>query len=357
MHFAKFGLVALIVCRGALAQQEPPAPPPAPPPVEPVMPTAEVMLVEAGAEPRQVLRLAPAPGMEQACRMRLAMSVTTKMGDQQVPSAPMPTMVTTMRLKVAEVAPGGDISYDMAISECHAEEGPELVPGMAEMLNQTLEPLKRLTGRWTINNRGVVKNVKFTIPDDVPGNVKAMMVGLSDQVNQLSAPLPEEAIGPGGKWRVKTRIKVQGLLVDQAMEYTLKEVRDGTAIVDVAVEQNAAPQKFESPALPPGTTMNLESLKSTGSGTGELPLNGVVPSRLSNKVTTGLTLEMKEGDKTTRIDQSIKLDMAWVRAEATEAPPKTPPSGVAPATNPPAPTPPPPAPTQPPPAPPTGPPK
>jgi hypothetical protein len=101
-----------------------------------------------------------------------------------------------------------------------------------------------ITGHSTMSNRGIVKDLELEIPDAVSPQVRQMMDSMKQSFAQLSAPVPEEAVGVGAKWETKTRLAVNGPVIDQTATMTVVALAGNKATLDVKLVQTGKPQKF-----------------------------------------------------------------------------------------------------------------
>jgi len=280
----------------------------------------EITLIEPGAEPRQELRITPRIGLVQTLVMRMQLTMSMKMGAQEFPTPAMPAMLVTMEMKVGEVSPEGDISYGLRVTDATVDAGPD-GEGIQAELAEALEPVKKLTGGGVVSSRGITKSVKLAFPADMPSATAQAMSGLTDQIGQIGSPFPAEAVGIGAKWRVKSKLKSQGMSIDQSSTYTLKDFRDGTAFMEMTMEQTAAPQPVAAPGLPEGVTLELKSLASTGTGSTEFPLSWIVARKGTSKASTELALKITQGEQASDMTQIVKVEVTITGEEAkAEAP-------------------------------------
>src|SRR5262245_1669276 len=174
-----------------LAEQPSPAaesPPPA---------GSTVTLLSPGSEPRRRLRFHVAPGAKQTGTMRMKMAMDMRFGGN-AQSVDMPTIVNVIESTAKRVTAGGDIDYEFAITDVDiGNDGGNraIADGMKGMLTS----MKGLGGTITITSRGFTKSVNISIPPGVNPQVAQMMGQMKDMLGQLSAPLPEEPVGVGGR--------------------------------------------------------------------------------------------------------------------------------------------------------------
>lgn len=280
-----------------------------------------VTLIEPGAEPRQVLRLKPAIGLSQTAKLRMVMGMSMKMEDNELPSQTMPAMVLTYTMKTTSVSPEGDIGYDLAFNACDVEENAEAPPQMIEMMKKALVPISKITGSGVVTARGFNQDVKLNIPSDLDPTSAGVMEGMKQQMGQLGAPLPEEAVGAGAKWTVATKLKSQGLVLDQVAKIELLSVTDSVAKMKMVMDQTGAPnQTIKGPGMPEGVSILVESLKSSGSGDVEQPMAAMSPSIATLKIVTDMAMKMSQGGDDQKITQKITIEVKLSPGEATEKP-------------------------------------
>jgi hypothetical protein len=262
-----------------------------------------VKLLEAGSEPRQVLRLHPKAEEKQTLTMTLKMAMAMKVGGMENPPMKLPTMVMTMEATVKNVSPEGDIAYEMVLTDTSIGDEPGVLPQVAETIKSSLGNIKGLSGKGVISDRGVNKGMEMTVPSGADPQVQQAMGQMRDSFANLATPLPEEGVGVGAKWEAKMPIKSQGMSIDQTTTYELVSLKDDNLATKININQTAPPQKVQSPSM---GAMKLDLLKMSGTGTGEvslglgqlLPLAGtmVLHSDLAMGVGTGAqqqTMDMK----------------------------------------------------------------
>lgn len=305
-----------------------PTDPPAKAPSEPIakQPASDlqpplVTLLDPGAEPRQTLRLAPAKDLLQISRLRMVMSTTSILNGEQLRDPILPVMSVIMRFAVKEVSPEGDITYETRIASYDIEETKDTPAELVNAMRSALEPATGIFGTCTVSSRGINREIKLEVPKGNP-QLAGVLSGLRDQVGQLSIPFPEEPIGPGGKWKVDMTILNQGMRIAQTMTCTLKEVKDGTAHLDVSVDQKGDKQQVSNATLPPNTKLSLESLHSTGNGTIELPLNRLMPTNSQMKVATECHMKLGEGQAASALKQDIKVEVTVTDVKPGDLPTK-----------------------------------
>ncbi len=223
----------------------------------------KVRVLEAGAEPRKVMRLHPKAGDKQAVSMTVKMAVETKIGDMETPSMKMPPMKLDLGVTVKEVAANGDITYDMTISDASVQEQEGALPQMVEALRSALKSAKGLTCTCVASDRGITKSTSMNAPAGGDAQSRQVINQMKDSFANLTVPLPEEEVGAGAKWEVKMTTKSQGVSMDQTSVCELASLEGERLSIKSSVTQQAAKQKIENPAMP---GMKLDLNKMTGKG-------------------------------------------------------------------------------------------
>ncbi|EMI41231.1 hypothetical protein [Rhodopirellula sp. SWK7] len=243
----------------------------------------EVKLVDAGGEPRRLVRLSPEVGQIQEADMIIEMKQQISLGGAAMPSQPIPAQKMTMKVEVTDVSSDGDISFDFEYTDMKVVDDPNNPSPIAATLEKMLEPMIGSTGRGVVTNRGITKQGEFDIPEDLSPQLKQMLAGMKDAMNRLSSPVPEEAIGDGAQWKVIQRIVANGMKLTQTSTHTITNLSGTGFEMSVEIEQKADPQEIENPMLPAGTKLKLDSLESTGSGKTTISESAIFPA--SSKVT------------------------------------------------------------------------
>ena len=232
--------------------------------------TGQAKLLEAGAEPRKVLRLRPKPGDKQTLGMALKVVMDVKMGDTELPKMKMPAAMLTLDTTVKTVSPEGEITYDLVVSDASVAEDAEVMPQIAEAMKSAFASIKGSTGTGTMSDRGLSKGTELSAPGGAAAQVNRAMEQVRDALATLATALPEEAVGPGAKWDVNMPLKSQGMTSDVSASYELVSSEGERFTTKSTISQSAANQKIDSPVAP---GMKLDVTKMTGTGGGEITLD------------------------------------------------------------------------------------
>jgi len=253
-----------------------------------------VELIDAGAEPRAPLRYLLNKDMKEVMTMDMTISMGMEVGGMQQPTNLMPTIRMVIALEGQEITEEGDLKYGMEFTKIEVLGDDDSDPAMVDAMEAAMVEVVGLTGWAIVDDRGVTKDVGFTVPEDAGPAVVAQLDQMKSQMNQLASPLPEEPVGVGAKWRVTQHIENGGMSLTQQATYTLEERLGESVKMSLTLSQNALPQNLQLPTLPPGTTARLTFLESQGSGTVSLDVTRMVP----------------ESDMTVRMKANMEISIA-----------------------------------------------
>lgn len=266
-----------------------------------------VTLIEPGAEPREPLRLKLAAGQAQTMTMTMRMGMEMSMGPNKMPKTSIPPMQMTMSLSVKEITPEGDIKSEFSLDKIDVLPDPSAMPQVVDQLKAMLGTMQKISGSSTITPRGIVKSADFQLPADLNPQIRQTMDGMRQQVNQMSVPFPEEALGIGAKWTVTQNLEQQGMKLQQVATWELKE-RNGTVVkLASGIVQKADPQNVNAPGMPPGASVRLESLDSSGSGTTEVDLAKVAPVKGTMSMTSAVNMTTEANGM--KMPMSMNMDL------------------------------------------------
>lgn len=282
---------------------------------------AVVTLLSPGAEPRTRLRYTVANTYKGHMAINMALSMSMEMPGMAMPAMQMPLMKQSADVNVTNVTASGDISYNIAFTSFGVESAPGGDPAAAAM-SQNLAAvvkdldadMKNLRGSGTISDRGITRSTNFDLSKVTNPQLKQMMDSVSNTVQSLSMPLPEEAVGVGARWEVRQSPAVGGVQMFQKTVLELVALDGKTATLKTTVEQTAPPQAMNNPAMPPGAEARIQKLTGTGSGTTTMHLDALVPtSEATVQTTTVLNISMAGDTQTMSTSTTVKISVSPVK--------------------------------------------
>ena len=266
----------------------------------------EVKLIDAGSEPRGVLRLHPKAGDKQILTLSITMAMDMKLGDMATPAVKLPTMTMTSEITVQQVAEGGDITYETLMTDAGVVDTPGVMPQVADAMKSSFAGLKGLSGKGVMTSRGVNKGQEISIPSGTDPQLRQALDQMKQSLSSLSAPFPEEPVGAGAKWEAKTPLKSQGMTIQQTATYELVSVTGDQLNLKTTIVQTAANQKIQSPALP-GMKVDLTRMEGSGNGEIAVELARLLPVKGNLESHADLSMGMNAGGQ--KQTMSMKMDI------------------------------------------------
>lgn len=266
----------------------------------------DVVVSEAGAEPRRALRydLAAMQPQTMVMTMDISMTMGGMMGNQ---TQVMPRLRMTMPMTDVRTE-GEHLVVNYALDGMEALEREGVMPQLVPMMQEALSAIGTMSGSLTLDNRGALIDSTFDLTGADPA-VAAQMQSMQDSMQQMTVPLPEEAVGVGARWTVDTQVEASGMSVNQRATYELTALTETTATMSVTLTQSAGSQPIEDPSLPPGMTVTLDSLETTGTGTMQLNFSRLVPTS-SMTMSSSMSMSMSDPSGGTMPPMTIVNDMA-----------------------------------------------
>jgi hypothetical protein len=271
---------------------------------------AAVKLLAPGAEPRKALRYTLAANTKS--RVDMAMNLTMAMSVAGM-SMPMnfPGMKMTLDVGVTSVAPNGDFTYDMAFTGLTLDAGADANPMLAGALQTLQSGITSIKGTSTASSRGVTLSTKLAIADP---QMQQTLGQMTSEIENLSMPFPEEAVGVGARWEVRRAASSGGQTTFQKTTYEVVSIAGTTVTLAVKGEMTAPPQAISNAALPAGAEMYLEKLTGTGEGTVVVRLDALVPtSELTQTSSMAMTMSMGGQTQPITADNTVKITIAPVK--------------------------------------------
>jgi hypothetical protein len=269
-------------------------------------PATEVVVVKQGTEPREPLRLTPAVGSSE----QVAMTVTQSIEQSGISSEEVnaPPIRTTIAASLPDSTPAGDLHITFSYPSFEALKGNRSSADSRRRIDSALKAFQGLTGDMTVTPLGAVVDNRLLLPTDADPTVTAVLGQLTDQLRNLTVPLPEPAVGVGARWRATTELTLNGIQTRQVYEYRLKK-RDGTKL-ELAVRgtQTAPPQPVQAAGQSVGLRVTKFKTTFRGAVTLDLTRMLVVSSRVTGD--SDQTFRVKSGNESGELDQHIDLTVA-----------------------------------------------
>ncbi len=238
----------------------------------------ELEVISTGTGTKEELRFKPAVGAKQTINVTLNKDTLMSIGEFKMPRAKLPAYIITLDSTVTKVEPNGDIHYDIAYSDVKIQGDAQTRPQLIKVISKQIEQLENFKGSAIIDNQGRAKKVSYIIPETVDINIKFLVEQLSNSLQQLSSPVPQEAVGTGAKWQVNSDVSINGINLKQTTTYELVNIKDGVATLNVNLQQKEiSSQVIDYPGLPLDGILTLQSFKGNAKGKARIQLDKVMP--------------------------------------------------------------------------------
>lgn len=194
----------------------------------------------------------------------------------------------------------GDQKLEVVLKKIALAAPPSADKRIAAQQEASLKELAGLTIAMRLSARGSLGDPEMA-QEKMPRAAQEILPILAQAFELVTVPFPEEPIGIGAMWEEDQVQKEQGgLEVATHTTYTLKDVKDGTLKVDVAIKRESKKVEVRAKQVPPGTTMQV-----TGEGkySFETKLT-TVASKVDGELVTIRSIEIPQGPK--KIKQTEK---------------------------------------------------
>jgi hypothetical protein len=266
-----------------------------------------VKLIAPGSEPRTVLRLRPAAGARQTMSMTLKMAMDITAAGQHFPSMNIPALTMTMTVEVKDVAANGDIDYGMTYTDATLAADTNTPPAVATAMKSALDSIHGMTATGKMTSQGVVKAMHIKLPAGAAPQLSQTMSQMKEAFANAYVPFPAEAVGPGAKWEYTTKIRNQGMTIEQTATYELASNDNNLVKLNTSLTQRAAHQQVQNPAMP-GMKMELAKLSGNGTGQSTFDLTHITPQSATLNETTDMAMSVNMGQQ--KQEMTMKMDMA-----------------------------------------------
>jgi hypothetical protein len=270
-----------------------------------------VTLLAPGAEPRKALRITVASSLRSHMDMEMAMSMAMNMAGQEIPATAVPAIRVGADLNVTNVTPTGDVTYTMAFTGVGLANKEGVDPAVSAVIDSMGKDFASITGTAVVTNRGINRSVKIDTSKVTNSQFGQMMDSVTNSMNGVSSPLPEEPVGVGARWEVRQTLPSGGITMFQKIEYELTAFDGKSATVKMKIDQTGPPQSMSNPNLPPGATVRVESMTGGGTGTMTVPLDGLVPtSQVDSKTTMVMSIDAGGGPQRMTVETTVQMKIA-----------------------------------------------
>lgn len=265
---------------------------------------ATVTLLDAGHGEQRVLRWTPQVGVPVRARMKMAMEMSLAFDGNPMPPVNLPAYVFTVSATAGEPDDQGRYPVETVYESVELEG--DVDPMVRDAIWRVLRPLEGTKLTFVTDSRGFVTETNAA---DLPAQILDLLGGANGvrrMVESLSQPLPEEAVGPGARWRVEQSLTMPNApTLKNSVVYELVRREGDTIEVKITGEQTASEQKFDSGV--PGAQTTLKQASGRIEGESFMRLDRLLPVRAVNEGSTKLTFEIVERGITQLMEQFVSV--------------------------------------------------
>ncbi|WP_232677036.1 DUF6263 family protein [Nocardioides sp. R-C-SC26] len=183
----------------------------------------------------------------------------------------------TIALELSQTSTVIDVQSDtftveQVIDEIRPVAG-EMDPAQVQQIEAEVGAMSGLRSTLVLSTRGELVSNEVDIPEGMDDGSRQFVDQLTSQAAQVTIPLPEEAIGIGGRWDAESSFTVSGVETSQRTIYELRS-RRGNVVEIVSTTE------IEQTSSVAGV-----SVSGQGTGTGQITLDLGMPTPRRTRVT------------------------------------------------------------------------
>jgi hypothetical protein len=285
-----------------------------------------VTVISNGAEPRKALRYVSAKGHREHLTVDFLMALNISVGDTSLPEVKAPMLRGDVDVEVTDVNATGDMTLSTIFTDANWIGASDSDPSMMARLNSVTSDLKGISGVTVVSSRGITRDVKLDTSKITNPQLSQTLAGLQQVMQNVSQPLPEEPVGVGATWEVRSGANANGVQMFNTVSLQLTAMDDTSYTLKVALEQTAPPQTVSTPAMG-GATASLDSSTGTGTGTAKVQFDKLTPTSQMN-MNTKTTMSIDMGGNVQHMNMAMSMKVAVtpgvVKPPQNPAPPRPP---------------------------------
>ena len=268
-----------------------------------------VVVIDQGAEPRETLRYAIAPGTTTTSTMEYALA----------------SLATTETSASLSVTPGvrlhiisgptfegkrGSTRFDVRIVKAESMVPEGVDPAVKLDLDRSVAVLNNVGGWVEVDDRGMIQRSELNSSaknPELPARLLMMIVNARTSLSRVI--LPAQPVGAGARWESAKQLVLYGFKINQSDTYTLTEKNGDEVKLAVQIQQTAPPQTvtFEEE----GVELTLEALSMNATGEVVLDLKALDANAFaSGQAADLLQVKTVEGSEKIEIDDAFEVKMA-----------------------------------------------
>ncbi|TNF37265.1 MAG: hypothetical protein EP329_03605 [Deltaproteobacteria bacterium] len=259
---------------------------------------ATIKILSAGEGAKAPLRWKAQKGIAEKMSMVLDTKMDITAGGQSMAMSMGMTM--DMDGKVLDVMADGSSKVSMTVTGASMKMDMPGMPSGNEASDMLSEMLKGMTIEATMDARGGMTDTKVSGGSDLLGQMTDQM---DSSFDQMAIPFPEEAVSVGAKWQALTTQESNGMKVRMVATYELVKLEGDKGQVKLAIQQFADAQTIDMN----GTSADVKSLKSSGSGNMEFDLARPMLAKAEIDLKMDASMEIMGQDADMKVDAKVTM--------------------------------------------------
>jgi hypothetical protein len=269
-----------------------------------------VVLLDAGQEPRVLLRYRLASGRKE--KVALTLRIRTRVRGPGLPRGPirLPAIRLAMNVEITDKLSEEQARYSFQFSDADLLETEEVDPVLLSATRADLQKTVGVRGHAVIDARGFDHDVDLDLPKSLTPQMRQILRDTKNSLNQMS-PLPEDPVGIGARWEVTQMAPSNGLVVEQKVIYELASLQGDRGQLNATLAYRADPQPAYLPGLPRGISAELVKLQSKGVGEVTFDAGRLLPAsaRISMQNESEFRLHVKESEQQMVMEAETALEI------------------------------------------------
>ena len=268
--------------------------------------TPTVQLHARGAGPRTPLRYKFLPGQIERVKLVQGGTVVVESAGKKTAVPNVPDIEVAIVLKVLAIDPEGGAKRELSLERIGLAGAQGLDDKIRHLLGPGFDALKNLSGHDAIDAAGRLRSLKIDV-GPIVGPEGRLLDKIRQSFAQMAVPFPDEPIGLGARWTVRSGFDLQDMKVQQAATYELIELKGNTGRAKVRLTQHAGRGALTARRMPAGMqSAELLGMRGRGEGDVSFDLTRSVPE---GEIKTQIGLEMRTVTNGKQQDTKVEVEM------------------------------------------------
>lgn len=190
---------------------------------------AAISLVKPGAEPRSVIRFAPAVGSVYTIRLAISLSAGLEVSGVHLAAAHSPDVTVVFKAKALEAVKDGGTRFEVEFADTQTVIRTGATQDRMDETRKYFDSLKGKKTKFIVMPGGEIVDFAFKAPDSPDWMVRILGDFIIDAFHIMVCWVPDEEVGVGAAWKVIVPSKMEGephsIFLDHQWGSTDKDLR------------------------------------------------------------------------------------------------------------------------------------